>query len=212
MSGKLPTRRLGAEVSNFWNECAPFPARCGQENGASSNEGHGGTGRRQNLGGDRSLRFPSWCPGRPRQFMAWGRQRGFDCCFPQGVCWGSGRRSWGEDVARLVRTLGDSYCSFVPVSSLRALKPCWGLKNVLGENLGVFGWEEEIWGHSGGLHPSRGALWAEVQAYCTGLQRANPGLVAEEKSTSSLPGSERQAENPPDLRSNFRLSIFWRGP
>lgn len=55
----------------------------------------------------------------------------------------------------------------------------------LGENLGVSALEVEIWGHSCCLHPSGGALWAEEQAYCLGLQGDKLGSVG---------GSNREAE------------------
>lgn len=96
-----------------------------------------------------------------------------------------------------------SYCLFFPLSSSRTAKPIESWEIVLGENLGEFEWEEEIWGRSCCLHPFKGVLWAEEQAYHIRLQRAKPGSMVEV--------TERQ-RSPPDLRSNFRSRIFWICP
>lgn len=80
------------------------------------------------------------------------------------------------------------------------LFPVDGWEIILGANMGMFGWEDEIWGHSCCLHPSKGALWAEEQVYCIGLSRVKSGSV--------VGVTDRQRVSP-DLRSNFRSSIFW---
>ena len=132
--------------------------------------------------------------------MDWGKQTGCYYCFPWGVCVILAAGPEAGDISHLVRALRSSfYCLFFPVSFSRTAKPCWGLKSYC-ENLGVFGLEVEILGHSCCLHPSKGALWAEEQAYYIGHQRAKLGSVG---------GSDSRQRNLPDMRSNFRSSIFW---
>lgn len=68
-------------------------------------------------------------------------------------------------------------CLFFPVSFSGQLTPVEGWEITLGENMGVFGWQEEIWGQGCCLHPSKRALWSEEQAYCIGLPRVKLGSV-----------------------------------
>lgn len=70
-------------------------------------------------------------------------------------------------------------------------------------NLGVFSWKEEIWGHSCCLHPPKGALWTEEQAYCIGLQRTKLGSVG---------GGDKEAEESITSEIKFQIKGFLSMP
>lgn len=110
--------------------------------------------------------------------MDWGRQTGSDHCFSQGVCSGCGCWSGAGGLSHLVLHPGTPaiICSFL-LRPQGQLAPDDGWEIILGANMEVFVWEDKIWGHSCCLHPSKGALWAEEQAYCIGLPRVKSGSV-----------------------------------
>lgn len=99
----------------------------------------------------------------------------------------------------LARALGNSYCSSFLFLPQGKLSPVEGWEILLGENLGVFGWKEEIWGHSCCLHPSKGVSWTEKQAYCIGLQRAK---------LDSVGGNDSTAEKSIRFEIKFRIKYF----
>lgn len=80
------------------------------------------------------------------------------------------------------------------------LAPVDGWEIILGEDMGMFGWEDEIWGHSCCLHPSKGALWVEEKE---GLVHwALKGVIR------ICGGSDREAEGPDRFEIKFQIKHF----
>lgn len=168
----------------------------GQENGSSSNKGHLGQE------GDKV-----WVETGPLGFKA-GVQLGCDSVWLKkaiglwllslwAVAAAGALCPAAGDVSAVIRASGSFlYCLFSLVSSSRALSLTGGWEILSGENLGVFGWEEEIWGHSCNLYPFKGALWTEEQTYYFGLQRATLRLEG---------GSNREAEKSTRFEIKFQI-------